>query len=268
MTTHDTVVDVSKYRMYVKSIQGGAIRTLFEVMKEVIHDVSMCFDSTGIKLITMDGSRCALIHLRLEASRFELFHCPGTFLAGVNMNSVFKLVRTTGTHDTITFYASHNVTNELGIKISNSDKNSVTDFSLKLLDVDSEDIRLPDVEFNSIITLPSAYFQRLCRDMINIGTTMEISSSPDGTLKISCEGDFARQETIIGEATDGMNVSSRTGAEICGRFALKFLVLFCRASSLCSTVELLLKQNFPLIMKFNVASLGEVRFVLAPRMDD
>jgi proliferating cell nuclear antigen len=266
MTTTDTL-DVSKYRLYIKSIQGGAIRTLFEVMKEVIHDVVLCFDKTGMKLVTMDGSRCALIHLRLEASKFEMYHCPGKFQAGINMNSVFKLVRTTGTHDTITFYATQEVSNELGIRISNSDKNSVTDFALKLLDVDSEDIRLPDVEFDSIITLPSAYFQRLCRDMINIGTTMDISSAPDGTLKMSCEGDFARQETIIGEATDGMVVCARTGAEIKGRFALKFLVLFCRASSLCSTVELYLKQSFPLIMKFNVASLGEVRFVLAPRVD-
>jgi proliferating cell nuclear antigen len=253
----------------VKSIQGGAIRTLFEVMKEIVHDVCLCFDNTGIKLTTMDGSRCALIYLRLDASRFEVFHCTGKVNTGINMNSMFKLVRTTGSHDTITLYQKNDVSNELGICISNADRNSVTDFALKLLDVDSEDIRLPDVEFDSVITLPSSYFQRLCRDMINIGDTVEISSAPDGTLKLSTHGDFARQETFMGEATEGsgMVVSANTGAEVSGRFSLKFLVLFCRASSLCATVELLIKQSFPLIMKFNVASLGEIKFCLAPKVD-
>lgn len=257
---------MEKYSLYVKTIQGAAIRTLFEVLKEIVHDVSLCFDSTGIKLLTMDGARCALIYMKLKSESFEEFVCKGKFHAGLNMASVFKLVRMTGSHDTITFYMDHENTNELGIKIQNADKNSVTDFKLKLLDVDTEEITIRDEDFDSVITMPSAYFQRLCRDMLNISTIMTIRSEGN-TLTLSCNGDFARQETVIGEADAGMNVASTSTKRIESSFSLKYLSLFCKASSLCNTIELFLKESYPLILKYNIASLGEMRFVLAPQLE-
>jgi proliferating cell nuclear antigen len=137
---------------------------------------------------------------------------------------------------------------------------------LKLLDVDSEEISIPDVEFDSVITMPSTYFQRLCRDALNIADHMTMCSS-DGRLTLSCSGDFARQETVIGQTDAGMAISTN-GAMVQGRFSLKFLSLFCKASSLCNTLELYLKESFPLIMRYNVASLGELKFVLAPSVDE
>jgi proliferating cell nuclear antigen len=253
--------------LFLKSIQGGTIRTLFEVLKEIVHDVSLRFDSTGVRLLTMDGARCALVYLKLRAESFEEYHCTSSFDVGINMASMFKLVRTTGSHDTVTMYMDASSTNELGITIQNAEKNSITDFKMKLLDVDSEEIKIPDVDFDSVITMPSAYFQRICRDMLNISDTMTISSQ--GTqLVLGCNGDFARQETVIGEADAGMSVSAKSNKKIEGRFSLKYLSLFCKAANLCNTIELFLKESYPLILKYNVASLGEIRFCLAPKVDD
>lgn len=257
----------SRRLVFIKSIQGGAIRTLFEVLKEIVHDVNLQFDSTGVKLLTMDGARCALVYLRLRADAFEDFSCHGKFSVGVNMASVFKLVRTCGSHDTITLYIDADNTNELGITISNHDKNSVTDFKLKLLDVDSEDINIPDVEFDSIVTMPSAYFQRICRDMLNISEHMTIRSQGE-QLWLSCNGDFARQETVIGPADAGMSLSAKSSKVIEGTFSLKYLSLFCKAANLANTTEMFLKESYPIIIKYNVASLGEIRFCLAPKIDD
>ena len=52
-----------------------------------------------------------------------------------------------------------------------------------------------------------------------------------------------------------------------GRFSLKYLIRFCKASSLCNTLEMYMKQSYPLIMRYNVAGLGELKFVLAPEVD-
>ena len=252
--------------LLLKSIQGNAIRTLFEVLKEIVHDVCLRVDATGVSLLTLDGARCALVYMRLRADAFEEFWCRGTFSLGLNMASVFKLVKTSGSHDTITMYLESAMATELGIKIQNAEKNSMTDFKLKLLDVDDEIITLPDVQFDNVITMPSAFFQRLCRDMLNLSDTMVIRSE-GSQLVLSCEGDFARQETVIGEADAGMNVASLTDKVIEGRFSLKYLSLFCKASNLSNTIELFLKEAYPLILKYNVASLGELRFCVAPKTD-
>lgn len=253
--------------LLLKSIQGNAIRTLFEVLKEIVHDVNLRVDPTGIKLLTLDGARCALVYMRLRADAFEEYHCEGTHVLGINMSSMFKLVKTSGSSDTITMYMDSNTRNELGIKIQNAEKNSVTDFKLKLLDVDDEIINLPDVEFDNIITMPSVYFQRICRDMLNLGETMLIRSTGN-QLVLGCNGDFARQETVIGEADSGMTMKAQSDKIIEGRFSLKYLSLFAKASSLSNTTELYLKESFPLIIVYKVASLGELRFCVAPKVDE
>lgn len=253
--------------LYLKSIQGGAIRTLFEVLKEIVHDVSLRFDASGVRLLTMDGARCALVYLKLHSESFEEYKCAATLDVGINMASMFKLVRTTGSHDTVTMYMEAGAANELGITIQNAEKNSKTDFKMKLLDVDSEEIKIPDVDFDSVITMPSAYFQRICRDMLNISDTMTISSQGN-KLVLGCVGDFARQETVIGEADAGMSVSAKSNKKIEGRFSLKYLSLFCKAANLCNTIELFLRESYPLILKYHVASLGEIRFCLAPKVDE
>ena len=255
------------YSMFLKSISGGAIRTLFETLKEVLHDVTLVFDPQGIKLVTMDGSRVALIYLKLHAESFEEYHCPAPVSCGINMCSMFKLLRITGSHDTIVMYCLASHTNELGLKITNTDRNSTTDFKLRLLDVDSENIQMKEKQIDTVLTLPSAFFQRICRDMLNLSDTMTIATRGKDLI-LSCDGDFASQETVISETADCMTVTKSSEKNVQGRYSLKYLTLFCRASSLSTTLEMFLGEDYPLVIKFNVASLGEIRFCLAPKLDD
>ena len=48
-----------------------------------------------------------------------------------------------------------------------------------------------------------------------------------------------------------------------GTFELKYLIIFTRCSSLCSHVNLFLKNDYPLIVQYSVAKLGLIKFVLS-----
>ena len=258
--------DKADCRVYLKTIQGGAIRTLSEVLKEVVHDVLMKFDPAGVQLMQMDSARCALVSMKLRAENFEEYKCTGVTEVGLSLASMFKLLRITGSHDTVTMYITTADSSELGITIQNSEKNSLTDFRLKLLDVDNDEITIPEVEFDSVITMPSVYFQRLCRDAENIADHITIRSE-GGVLTLGCDGDFARQETTIGQADSGMAIQCREGSPVVeGKFSLKYLIRFCKASSLCNTLYMYMKQSYPLVMRYNVAGLGELKFALAPEV--
>ena len=50
--------------------------------------------------------------------------------------------------------------------------------------------------------------------------------------------------------------------------SLKYLVLFSKCTNLCNSVELFLKNDFPLITKYNIASLGEIKLCLAPKIEN
>ena len=120
-----------EYVMRIKTVQSSALKTLFEVLKDVLNDVNVVFDPNGIKIMAMDGSHVALIHVRLDADRFEEFLCPEKLTLGICMNSLFKLVKTVNSCDVVTLFVKTDNPHELGIQIENADKNSSTTFSLK-----------------------------------------------------------------------------------------------------------------------------------------
>ena len=49
-----------------------------------------------------------------------------------------------------------------------------------------------------------------------------------------------------------------------GVFSLKFLCLFTRCSNLSRQVEIYLKNDYPIIVRYAVASLGNVKLALSP----
>ena len=52
----------------VTSIQSSAIKTLVEVLKDVLSDVNVIFDPSGISIISMDPTSVSLIELKLNSA--------------------------------------------------------------------------------------------------------------------------------------------------------------------------------------------------------
>jgi proliferating cell nuclear antigen len=250
----------------IKTIQAAAFRTLIEALKEILTEANLEFDSTGIKIMAMDETHTVMVYLRLYADRFNEFYCPQKYVLGINMIYLFKLIKTMGNNDSLTLYLPANNQNKLGIKMENSDRATTTNYFLKIFDTTVEQFQIPTLTFTSIIHMPSADFQKICRDMNGLGDgeRVEITSS-GGDLIFKCIGDFAEQETSISENT-AMKVqrTSKTNEIVQGIFQLKHLVLFTKCTNLCPAIEMYLKNDYPLIIRYTVASLGEVKLVLAP----
>ena len=166
--------------------------------------------------------------------------------------------------DAVTFFIDQDNPNEFGIRIENADRNSHTTFYLKMLDIDESEIRLPDIQLDSVITMPSNDFQRICRDMFNISDQIQISTCKQ-MLKLSCNGEFASQETLIGEASHGLVFSRHNDEdEVTGKFSLKYINLFTKSTNLSNSLQIYLKKDYPFMLKYNVANLGDIMFCLAP----
>ena len=148
----------------------------------------------------------------------------------------------------------------MNIEIMSEVKKTTTHFQLKLLDINESRIEVPDVEMTTITTLPSADFQRLCRDMSNIGTDIEIRRVGK-EIKLKCEGDFANQETSI--------ECPEESPEISGLYSLRYMNIFTKATSMCASIQIIQETgNRFLILKYNVANLGELKFYLATKVSE
>jgi len=250
----------------IKTIQSSIIKTLIEALKEILNDTVIEINKDCIKIVTMDNSHIILVHLKLSSDKFEHYSCNRHISIGINMLNLYKIIKTVNNNDILTLFVNENNLNHLGIKIENMEKNTKTTYFLNLLDLNNEQFDIPEVEFNSVITLPSNDFQKLIRDMNNIADYVEIKNV-DNKFILSCSGDFCNQETVLSD-TDLLIINKGNKNDIIqGNFNLKYLVLFTKCTNLSNNVELFLRNDYPLIIKYNVASLGEVKLCLSPQSE-
>ena len=47
----------------------------------------------------------------------------------------------------------------------------ISEFEVKLMDIDSEHLGIPEMEYGSVVGMPSGEFQRIIRDLTTIGDT-------------------------------------------------------------------------------------------------
>jgi len=252
----------------IRTVQAGAFRVLIEALKEILTEANLEFDQNGIKVMSVDETHTVLVYLRLHNDRFENYYCPAKYILGVNMIYFFKLIKTMGNNDNLTLYLPASNPNKLGIRMENSEKSTVTNYFLKLFDTNVDEISIPNLNFSNVIHMQSLDLQKICRDMNALGEKLDMditSSGPD--LIFRCEGDFAEQETVMSENNSTLKIQRNGGTAtevVQGVFQLKHLVLFTKCTSLCPSIEMYLKNDYPLILKYTVANLGEIKLVLAP----
>jgi proliferating cell nuclear antigen len=244
--------------MHLRTIQASAIRSIFEVLKDIINDVNVYFSPAGIKILTLDIARVTLVHVFLAAENFEEYSCPGEIAAGLNMANTHKLLKSVGNNDTLFMkIENHDI---LEFIIENPVKKSSTSYKLKLLDINEDILEVPDVHMDVITTLPSMDFQRIARDMGNLAS--DICIKREGTvLELSCRGDFADQTTMI-EYPEHVACVGNT-------FSLKYINLFTKATGMCSSVQLMqdTENDGVIVFRYSIANLGDMKFYLAAKMD-
>jgi len=256
----------------IKTVQISPFRTLMTALKDILLETNITFQKDGIRIINMDKSHTILAHLHLKAENFEQYECKkDKIVVGVNMFHLFKLINSIDNDDTLTIYIescdySDGVVSHLGLKFENGDIKQCKTQKLKLIEPDHDEIAEPDVTFSSIINIPSSDFQKIIRDLSPLSDKLEIRSVCN-ELIFKCSGSFASAEIRRTEADGSMEfkVKPKDKTEIIqGEFSLKNLGYFIKCTNLCSQIEMYLENNCPLVVKYNVASLGEIQLCLAP----
>ena len=254
----------------IKTVQIAPFRTLMTALKDILLETNITFEPDGMRIINMDKSHTILVHLFLAASNFEFYECKKEkIIIGVNMFHLFKLINTIENDETLTIYIENSdyvdgIVAYLSLKYENGEIKQCKTQKLRLIEPDPEELQYPDVTFSSIINLPSADFQKIIRDLSCISDKLEIKSVGN-ELIFKCSGQFASAEIHRAESDGSMGFISKQDSSkiIQGEFSLKNLGYFIKCTNLCQQIEVYLENDLPLVVKYNVASLGSIRLCLA-----
>jgi proliferating cell nuclear antigen len=233
----------------------------------------------------MDNSHVALVSMMLKAESFSPYRCDRNVALGLNLTSLTKVLRAAQGEDILTIKAE-DAPDVLNLVFESSQSDRLSEYDLKLMDIDQEHLGIPDTEYAATITLPSTEFKRICLDlmalsesgirlskhlMLNILTSWAVSieASKDG-VKFSCNGDIGNGAVTLRSHSDidkpDLNVEIELTEPVALTFSLKYLVNFCKAAGLSKSVKLCLSNEVPLLVEYALAGSSYLRFYLAPKV--
>merc|ERR1712121_43500 len=206
----------------------------------------------------------------LRSEGFDTYRCDRNLSMGIKLPHMAKILKCAGNDDAITLKAGDNA-DVVTFMFESPNGEKVSDYEMKLMDLDTEHLGIPETDYSCVIKMPAAEFQRICRDLSQIGESVVICCTKEG-VKFSANGDLGTGNIKLAQTA---NVDKEEEAviiemqEACTlTFALQYLNMFTKASCLASQVSLSMSPEVPLVVEYKIGDMGFVRYYLAPKIED
>ncbi|KAK7842946.1 proliferating cell nuclear antigen [Quercus suber] len=254
----------------LRLVQGSLLKKVLESVKDLVNDANFDCSATGFSLQAMDSSHVALVALLLRCEGFEHYRCDRNLSMGMNLNNMAKMLKCAGNDDIVTIKADDGG-DTVTFMFESPSQDKIADFEMKLMDIDSEHLGIPEAEFQAIVRMPSAEFARICKDLSSIGDTVVISVTKEG-VKFSTRGDIGtanivcRQNTTVDKPEDATVIEMQEPVSL--TFALRYMNSFTKATPLSNQVTISLSSELPVVVEYKVAEMGYIRFYLAPKLEE
>ncbi|KAJ1953959.1 proliferating cell nuclear antigen-like protein [Linderina pennispora] len=253
--------------------QASIFKKIVEALKELISETNIDFSEAGISLQAMDSSHIALCNLLLRDDGFKSYRCDRALTLGVNLNSLSKLLKCAGNDDEMRIFANDDSgADQLNFSFESANSERVSEFSLKLMDIDADSVDIPDMDYQAIIDMSSSEFSRIIRDLSSVGEAVSIDATKQG-VKFSSAGDAGKGSILLKhqKSVDGdsaLATSIEINEPVSHSLALKFLSSFAKAAPLTDRVSIHMTEDVPVMFEFKISEIGHIRFYLAPQIDD
>ncbi|EIE19859.1 proliferating cell nuclear antigen [Coccomyxa subellipsoidea C-169] len=250
--------------------QGVLLRKLLDSMKDLVQDANFDCSSTGFALQAMDSSHVSLIHMQLRSDGFDHFRCDRNLSMGVSLNNMAKILKCMGNDDVLTMKAEDQG-DSVTFMFESANQERISDFELKLMDIDSEQLGIPDTDYSATVKMPSAEFARICKDLSTIGDTVLIAVTKDG-VRFSTTGDIGsanvtvRSHSNVDKPEEQVVIDMQEPVAL--TFALRYLNSFAKATPLSNQVMISMSKELPVVVQYRIEDMGHISYYLAPKIED
>jgi hypothetical protein len=76
------------------------------------------------------------------------------------------------------------------------DSDRIAEYDMKLMDIDSDSLQIPDTDYDARVTMPSSEFSRIVRDLSLLGESVRIEVSKEGA-RFASDGEAANGNVLL-----------------------------------------------------------------------
>jgi proliferating cell nuclear antigen len=249
--------------------KASLLKKIVDAVKELSKEVSLICDEKGIHLRVMDSSHVSLTDLQMNEAAFLDYRCDCRKVLGVNLEHLKKIFSLCNNEDKLTMKCEDDGSHIMFVFEGIDER--ISRFELKLLDIECEELGVPDGTPKCTVKMPAADLQKILRDFQNFGETTNISVTKAG-VTFETKGDIGKGDVTVKprdseKEADRVEVSCTEPVQ--ADFSTRYLNFFTKATSLSSAVTLHLSDDTPLQMKYELESdeSGFLCFYLAPKVE-
>merc|ERR1719181_1494447 len=207
----------------------------------------------------------------LKEGAFSEYKCDRTTSLGMNVESLGKILKMCGPNDSLKIRWKQDA-DVCTFQCEGGDRDRISEFDLKLMQIESEHMEIPEQQYKVIAKLPSSEFLRICRDLKEFGESITLKATKEG-ITFSVAGDVGTGNVMLKPRESDKpeeRVALTVHEPVTATFALRYLVNFSKAAPLCGSVELGLGPDAPLQVKYDLekSENGHIQFYLAPKIDE
>lgn len=166
-----------QYKLFVKTIEAYAIKSLSEVLQSMLTDVCFRADKTGIRLLALDEKTPAtmLVDLKLHHNKFDEYECKEPVNIGINLQHLHRLIKVIKKKDQLELFIDKNYPDRLGITIIVHDTRLRPTCQLQIQKIMQMDSEVP-TGYGHPIHISTSSYQKMCKDMGNISKEITVFS--------------------------------------------------------------------------------------------
>ncbi|CAM9019420.1 unnamed protein product [Wickerhamomyces anomalus] len=129
------------------------------LFKRVIQLCNFNCTEHGITVQAVDDSRVLLVSLLVGEDAFQTYRCDRNITLGVDLSSLAKVLKCGNNTDSLTLIAEDSPDSVL-VVFEDTVKDRISEYSLKLMDIESDFLNIDDMDYDSVITLPAVDFKK------------------------------------------------------------------------------------------------------------
>ena len=193
-----------------------------------------------------------MVNFKIQKSSFSQFEVENEVL-GINLDNLKQILRRCGSGSSLMMEKKDN------LLIINIQDRIRRNFTLNLIEIDSEEKELPDLEFSSVVEMNS----------IDLITSIEdCAIVADACSFIIKDGNFIIKAKSLNSAmSEFSGDEAKIEAENCkAKYSIEYLQKFMKGAKLCEKSVLKFAEDHPLRIDFNTPEI-ELSFILAPRVE-
>ncbi|KAI4526495.1 proliferating cell nuclear antigen [Schizophyllum commune Tattone D] len=180
--------------------EASILKKVLDSIKELVTDANFECNDEGINLQAMDNSHVALVSVKLERVGFANYRCDRPIPLGVNLNSLTKVLKCAKDDDMCTIKASEEA-DVLNLVYEAKSSDRIAEYDMKLMDIDSDQLGIPDTEYDAQVTMASSEFARIVRDLSQLGESVRIEVSKEG-IRFASDGESANGSVLLKHSAD------------------------------------------------------------------